>query len=287
MYREKEVVPEAKDDTTSIENRLLKYILALPCIDSSISAGRWSPFMVSAPQAVAACLIGDIVLMLVALAICVVLYVVAVKLSEPKVYRFNRLIALAPRIVFVVVLAMRVPKVEISALGALGLLVIMIGLAIDFIGGDFSTFLNYRYTCTYEIVKALPNRVFVVKQLGGAIGFNDESSYSGDQRLTIMGSMDSSQKLIADVEGLVVQLDPVTPELAAQIKEHQEDSILEETNPDPDDPYAKALVFLGLDVFNEECSNLHLLELAEQERERIMRENGGPQPEEFSYKSFL
>jgi hypothetical protein len=264
MYREKAIVPEVKDDTTSIENRLLKHVLMQRCIDKKMSAGRWSSLMTGAPIAVAACLTSDIPLMGFALGLCMILYFITLKISEPKWYHLARLISLIPRVAFVIFLFMRLGVVlaNFTPQGALGM-VIMFGLmAVDFIKGDVSTFVNYRYTCTYEIVKTLPNRVFVVRQIGGAIGFHpEEVTYSREQRLTIMGSLDSAQKLVADIEGLLVELEPLDVETVLQIKSQQEDAVMD------DSPENRPPRFLGLDVFNEDVPSVLALKAAEEEKD--------------------
>eukprot|EP00929_Paragymnodinium_shiwhaense_P050893 TRINITY_DN25623_c0_g1_i1.p1 TRINITY_DN25623_c0_g1~~TRINITY_DN25623_c0_g1_i1.p1 ORF type:complete len:409 (-),score=90.13 TRINITY_DN25623_c0_g1_i1:104-1330(-) len=268
MYREKVVIPESKDDETSIENRLLKHVLMQRCIDKPILAGRWSPLVASVPASLAACFTSDIPLMVAAIFVCVLLYLSSIKIAEPRWYRVSRLASLAPRLGFCIFLAIRVPAVleNFNIFALFGVIVIFVCVVADLYYGDVISVRDYRYTCMYDIVKTLPNRVFVVRQTGGMIGFEDKKSYSRDQRLTIMGSLDNSLKLVADIEGLLVQLDPINKATVRKLQLQIEDAALSEFS----DSNVQMPKFLGMDVFGPDMKSVRDIEQAEAQKDLLM-----------------
>jgi len=234
------------------------------CIDKPIGAGRWSSLMCAVPASLAACLTSDIALMAYAIFTCSLLYVSSIKISEPRWYRLCRLVTFLPRVSFVAFLFIRAPAVmDGGGLAFIGLLIICVCIVCDLYFGDITSLRCYRYTCKYDIVKTLPNRVFVVQQTGGMIGFERDATYSREQQLIVMGALDPTYKLVADIEGLLVQLDPVTEPMVKAMKLQLEDAAM------IDDCSAQRPKFLGMDVFNKKLKSLEEIEAAEQTKDMM------------------
>merc|ERR1711953_1631864 len=129
--------------------------------------------------------------------------------------------------------------------------------------GDFGNVMGYRYTCSYEIVRRLPNRVFVVRQKGGDVGSDEDEvdpDWNVDQRISVMGSLDKGLKLLADIEGIITELIPASRKDLNTIHIEMQTFTIKKNRGDNDSresdegrveevPHR----FLGLDVFNKEA----------------------------------
>eukprot|EP00928_Gymnodinium_smaydae_P017892 TRINITY_DN16828_c1_g7_i1.p1 TRINITY_DN16828_c1_g7~~TRINITY_DN16828_c1_g7_i1.p1 ORF type:complete len:406 (-),score=81.13 TRINITY_DN16828_c1_g7_i1:156-1373(-) len=253
-YTTSKVMPPDHDDSAAdIESRLIKYVLRQQVIDRNESLGRWSPVLVYFWIAFFACVSGDVFIMVVTLTITLFVYLLSTKLSFPPAYKVDRLASLPFRLAYIGIFFSRMPALfGLGAAGALGALAILGGLLIDFYVGDLRQLTSYKFTCKYEILAQLPSRVFVVRQHGGAQDYfrKSEKKWSQEQRIKTTGSLDRSVKLIADIEGVLFELDPIDIGLINQIAAEQEDKFMSKSN-------AYDHCYLGLDVFNEEAATVN------------------------------
>jgi len=87
---------------------------------------------------------------------------------------------------------------------------LMFGFA-EIILGDGSALCAYRLHCSYEVIRPLPNRIFVCRRLGAAhSGEVLGKSLPVNEKITGMGSWQKDYVLIADVKGLIVELRPMS-----------------------------------------------------------------------------
>jgi len=217
---------------------MIQAVLAEKCIDAPISAGRWSPLLCHVPAVLGFCMTGDIVLILPGLCLISLQYL-TVASNIPEVYRFSRLLMLPVRLVLMGILFWRF-QVE-GPLSLLGLLIGVFAFVIDFGFGDFGgNVLGYRFTCSYDIVKSLPNRVFICRR-NGASQYEESFGKRGQvpECVSGMGSWDRTYVLIADIHGLLMELRPVKLEEWGGL---QSNYLLN----------FEAQTFVGVDVFNEE-----------------------------------
>lgn len=127
----------------------------------------------------------------------------------------------------------------------------------DFFLGDYKMFVSYRYACHYEVVREIGNRVFVVKQIGGAMSDKEKMAMPLDTRVSIMGIDDPTCKIIADIEGYLVEFAPVDDKVAHLI--HSE--VLENLG----DREWRPITALGLDIFSARTPTIQLLDQKFQE----------------------
>jgi hypothetical protein len=258
MFREKVMPPKQpgeEDDATSLGNRLLKHVLAQKCIDADISGGRWSSSMAFIVIVMASCFTGDETLCVSTLLVTFFIMTVTFRLEDmPQWYRLVRPITLVPRLGFTGIVFWRLTSGTAmqSLLSPIGCAVILMSIFVDFYWGDYAMFTSYRYACHYEVVRELANRVFVVKQIGGAMDDKEKMAMRLEQRVSIMGIGDPTCKLIADIEGYLVELQPVDAKVAHLI--HSE--ILDNLG----DPDWKPITALGLDIFNAKTPSIRLLD---------------------------
>merc|ERR1711862_610876 len=90
-------------------------------------------------------------------------------------------------------------------------------------------------------------------QHGGGIGFEENLGFSREQKITVMGTLDHAAKLVADIEGLIVELCPATPEI---FDAFMRESLNSERLRDP-------TRFIGLDVFHADAPSVRTLEEAD------------------------
>jgi hypothetical protein len=263
MFREKVMPPkqpDEADDATSLGNRLLKHVLAQKCIDHDISAGRWSSSMAFIIITLFSCFSGDEILCVSTLIVTFFIIIVTFKLEDmPSLYRYVRPITFLPRIGYTGITFWRLGVVfaepRVGTLGIVGCILILFALCVDFILGDYIMVISYRYTCHYEVVREIANRVFVVKQIGGAITAEEKLGMAVEQRVQIMGNGDLTCKLIADIEGFLVELQPINNKIATYIHHEILDNVDKVGRSD-----WRPITALPLDIFNSKTPTIQLLD---------------------------
>eukprot|EP00439_Symbiodinium_sp_Y106_P047800 s880_g6.t1 len=180
-----------------------QYIL-LDCIDAEISAGRWSPLVPLLPAAFCCALTCDELSVGTAVLLAWLIQKVGNDLNKPERYKELRLWLLLPRLAWVGFLIFRALSwlPEAAILNIVGLAGTLLFCCIDFLYGDRESANKYRLNCSYEVVKVLPNRVFVCRRVG-ATDFEKLFGYRGTvhQNISGMGSWGRDMTLIAE-EGL-------------------------------------------------------------------------------------
>jgi len=189
MFKEKVMPPKAPgelDDAESLSVKLLKYVLAQKCIDADISGGRWSSSMAFIVIVVASCFTGDEILCVSTLVITFLITLITFRLEAmPRWYRLVRPVTFVPRLGYTGITFWRLfaGAAQNSFLGFIGCAVILITIFVDFLLGDYQMVVSYKYACHYEIVRELANRVFVVKQIGGAMTDEEKRAVSLETRV--------------------------------------------------------------------------------------------------------
>lgn len=167
LYRERVVLPDVD------ENAMLKYVLAQSCIDAPVLAGRWSPVMAYVPLLLAASLTGEQTYVVTGLVLLVVLYMLTTFLNSPKAYQFIRLISLPLRLGYAGYTLATLFTIKYgTGLGVLSLAGCLMSFTchcFDFVAGDLQQLTSASLLCTYDIVRTLPNRVFVLRRKGALL----------------------------------------------------------------------------------------------------------------------
>lgn len=196
---------------------LMRHILSQRCIDAPVRAGRWSPILLHAPAAMFVCLAGDLVSMLVQNVAVAMLCLLSNAMNNADAYRYTRTVSLPIRTGILIFLLIRfqMPAFTANPIQLLGFLVSVLLVMLDMLLGDGGQLFHHRFTCHYEVCYDLPvvdslANVFVCRRHGAAHleeVFGDRGNV--DQCVTGMGTWGSTYALIADVQGLLVELRPV------------------------------------------------------------------------------
>ncbi|CAE8604183.1 unnamed protein product, partial [Polarella glacialis] len=93
-----------------------------------------------------------------------------------------------------------------TAQGMTFIILALLVTGFDFVDQDLRLIMNYRLLCSYELIAVLPNRVYVCKRIGAA----HVEEVTGEKRPIgecIIGRLWRSDfALIADLNGVLVQL---------------------------------------------------------------------------------
>lgn len=213
---------QAQEQQNELENKqddpAILRALASPCIDSGISAGRWSSVMLLAPQVFPIVLVGNFLLMTVCLMTFLFNLFVAVHLNHHEWYRAQRLVTLPVRVIFLVVLfdSVSVPSLlnQGKIVNAMGYIIATVMSLLDIVTGDGVALLCRGLECKYEIIRELPNNVWVCKRKDGQPEGSGSTTQAKRDRVKIHSGICGVHNwdecldlvLIADVHGLLVEL---------------------------------------------------------------------------------
>lgn len=202
-------------DSASHEDGMIRYVLSLPVIDLPDRAGFWSPLVCYVPLVLVICLTCDTGVVVVGLAVVILTLGINLMLNSPDLYRFARLVSIPLRIFFLAWLIMQMTNEKETgtgvALSIVGFISGIIGCLGEFGWGDCGSVRGYRLHCHYEVMRSLPNRIFVCRRIGAA-GTEDRDFDVPpvDRCVTGMGSWPYDMALIADVKGLICELKPMS-----------------------------------------------------------------------------
>merc|ERR1719188_2476451 len=157
---------------------MVKYVLNQHVIDAPVKAGRWSPLMSYVPGALGASLTGNHFVAVLSVGLLFVLYGLARIFNSPSLYRYGRVVSLPARIAWFILVILQLDSIK-DALNVIGFIIALGAFVVDLILGDLATVLDYRYTCNYEVIRILPNRVFICKRKGAA-HYEDEFGSRGE-----------------------------------------------------------------------------------------------------------
>lgn len=236
FWKRREMVSLQVHGAIKHEHEMLVHALNLKCVDAQVSAGRHSSMVIYAVAAFLSPLTSDNYLIITSLLITILLYVVSVATNHPSKYRYSRVVTLPVRLANFIWIVLRFQAT--SVLATVGWVSALAGPLIDALTGDAAFVTNYKYSCHHDILRILPNRVFICERKGGRfqdIAFGSRGQV--DERVTGFKNWCSVHTLMADISGLICELRPMSPEDWLQIMEEWAAS------------GSHALPYLGLDVF--------------------------------------
>lgn len=201
-------------DTNDNEYAQIRAVLEAPCIDSEIGAGRISSIPAIAIACLATPLTGDILFTLILSLALLIVAGIGMLLNEPRLYRYTRFFTFPLRAgVVCVIFAIVAGSRGLSLVAGWFSVCVLI---MDSMYYDISLLYYYGMTCTYEVMRVLPNRVFVCRRTGG--GYEDEDHYHLNTTPVVHEDVSgfaewySSMAILADVMGMIVELKPTSPE---------------------------------------------------------------------------
>mmetsp|Transcript_111428 Transcript_111428/g.240068 ORF Transcript_111428/g.240068 Transcript_111428/m.240068 type:complete len:322 (+) Transcript_111428:95-1060(+) len=145
------------------EFAVLQHVLNHRTVDLELWAGRFSPLMVYAPMMLLLALTGDIYAVLAGLIVNWLLWLIATSTNTPVMHRYHRVFSFPLRAAFLVFILLRFGAAT-EGLGILAFVLCIVAMLSEMLCGDVRTILSYRLECTYEIVRVLPNRVFICRR---------------------------------------------------------------------------------------------------------------------------
>lgn len=200
-------------DSAMDQDAMVKHVLSYKCIDRpTVSAGRWSPSMVYVPLSLASTLTNDYALVGFTTFVLVILFGISYCMNTPDTYRYGRLGTTALRVIYLLGLLIWLGSSSFDdGVAILGWLVVFGLCAADLFVGDVAMATCYWMHCQYDVVRCLPNRVFVCRRTGAAgTQLPGAKTEKIDEKVTGMGRWDPTYSLIMDLQGLLVELLPMT-----------------------------------------------------------------------------
>lgn len=211
LWKQKKLGTQKVSGAAKYEHETLLSIFGIRALDVPISAGRHSPMTLYAAGAFCTAMAGYGYLTMVMLGVMILLYAASVGTNSPASYTNTRLVTLPVRMAFLGWVLMTF-KTDTPMLIA-GYAVAAAVPLIDIMFGDLEIFRNFKYRCAYEVLRIMPNRVYICQRMGGE--FVDEVfGYRGHVQECICGfrNWTSRHMLIADISGLLCELRPMSPE---------------------------------------------------------------------------
>lgn len=266
LFREGHVIPGVSGVE---EDAMIRYVLGMHCIDALSSVGgKWSPVLLHVPMILFLCVAADINATMVGVMLLSFTIFLHIMFNTPGLYRICRLVTLIPRFFYIYWLlnrnTIKSAKENASMMSTVGFFIALGFCAAEIIAGDFMAFLSYRLHCSYEVIKVLPNRIFICRRHGAAhsqdvVGHRDNPV---NEKITGMGVWQSDFVLIADVKGLIVELRPMC-------KEDWQMIFIERTETEG------GLIhrYIGLDVYSPGAATIDALTAANEEKRMMQEKN--------------
>mmetsp|Transcript_113735 Transcript_113735/g.178959 ORF Transcript_113735/g.178959 Transcript_113735/m.178959 type:complete len:425 (-) Transcript_113735:176-1450(-) len=239
------------------DDAMIRGVLAMPCIDANVSGGKWSSVMFYAPMLIIMCLCKDLTAVLGGIVTICATLALTFWMNNPEWYRRTRLATWPIRAIFFVWTIWRMGAAQNgTAINAFGFIFALIFTVLEMCLGDCGAVQAYRMHCSYDVVRKLPNRIFICTRQGAAHSQEIFGEHlPPDEKITGIASdaWQSDLALIADVRGLVVELKPVRPEDWTSAYQDK-------------DRNGAILRYVGLDVFSPGTATIHALAAAIREQ---------------------
>jgi len=250
------------------EDAMIRYVLSMHCIDAQRKAGgKWSPVLLHVPMILFLCVAADINASMVGIMLLSFTIAVHWLFNTPWLYRICRMVTFPVRLFFIYWLVMRMiiknDREDPSMMSTVGFMIALVFCGLEIIAGDFGSLIAYRLHCNYEVIKVLPNRIFICRRHGAAhsqevVGSRDNPVH---EKITGMGYWQNDFALIADVKGLIVELRPMTNEdwSTVFIERTENDKIVHR--------------YIGLDVYSPGAATIDALMAANEEMRMMQAKN--------------
>jgi hypothetical protein len=248
------------------EDAMINRILGMHCIDAHVKAGSWAPIMMYVPMILFLTIAADIDAAMFAIFVLVMLFFLQWVMNAPGLYRFPRLAHLPLRLVLLIFIVMRMNAKAAgeyaSATSGLAFIVAVLFCIAEIILGDGGAIWGIRLHCSYQVIRKLPNRIYICHRLGAAHSTELMGRYVPvNEKVTGIGSWPPDFVIIADVRGLIVQLRPMhTSDWNMLYAERQvnEEAIHR---------------YIGLDIFSPGAATIDALNAALEEQRMIQEQN--------------
>mmetsp|Transcript_12007 Transcript_12007/g.21285 ORF Transcript_12007/g.21285 Transcript_12007/m.21285 type:complete len:442 (-) Transcript_12007:141-1466(-) len=195
----------SNDEDFVVKQALNHFVLDHPMMD-----GRWSPMMAYAFIMFISALTCHPWTIIIGCLVGLFCTSVSVSCNTPDVYRMERNITLPFRIGYLIFVLLVFPSEGfLQVVGSVGTILLIV---MEILCGDFRIVDTYRFHCSYEVHSSLGKRVFVCTRFGAST-LEEEfqiPNASVDEKVTNVANWGPEFHLLAELEGLLVELRPMT-----------------------------------------------------------------------------
>jgi len=182
------------------------------CLDILMWDNRWSPVMAYAFIMFLSSLTLDSVLIAASCAVGLLNCTCSVLCNTAKTYQRERWFSLPFRFAFLCYILIAFPSSTVVEV--IGSTLLFLLVSIEIVLGDFYFFPSYRFHCRYNIMRSLGCRVYVCER-DGAVGMPAAVGRTPDKvdsKVVQLPKWTTQNHIIAELEGLIVELRPLRPE---------------------------------------------------------------------------
>lgn len=206
LFRTKKIIQ------SSDENAMIKYVFSLPAIDAPVSCGLYAPLMAYLPMVLFAVVTKDSLAVASSLIAVVTMGVIANTCNHCHHYYRARLYTIPIRVALVGVLVLSLlSQAELDSAELAGYILCFVTIFMDALLGDKPALFATRFWCHYEIVRELPERLFVCTRVGAA-HLEQKLGESPPIPNVIhgLGSWQPRYMLALEIGGMLCKLEPIT-----------------------------------------------------------------------------
>lgn len=204
------------DDADGSEDAIIRSVLNAFCIDvGGLSDGQWAPIMLYVPMILLLSFGADVGSTMISSVVLAISIAIQWLMNTPRFYRFTRLATFPFRIVLLILLIQgmqaKSQKETSSGMTTAGFVIAILLCVLEILVGDGQTLASYRLHCYYEVIKPLPNRLFVCRRHGAAHSSEIFGEFTPvSEKVSGIGGWQRDFALIADMKGLIVELKPMS-----------------------------------------------------------------------------
>lgn len=186
--------------------------LSLSGVDFDAKAGLWSPVRIYAPGVVGVILTQNFIVVIAHVLVTLITFILSVKTNIPAGFGYGRLASLPFRFALLVVSFYFLAKDlsdEFNILVLIGYLLHVAVVPYEIVRGDLLWVGSAAYACSYRLLKKLSDDVWVCHRQGGG---QAQEFFGGHTRIPMEVTgvpPDSETALVANIQGLLVELKPL------------------------------------------------------------------------------
>jgi len=196
----------------SDENGMVKYVMFMPCIDANVSTGHWSPLVCYMPGVLFCALTKDQNTVGSSLLVAVTMSVVGNMCNYSFQYRLARYYTVPMRLLHFIIVCMSFANHTEDFVATVGYILCFGSILLDIVSGDLAKATSFRFWCTYQTLRELPNRVFICRREGAS--HLEELQGLSRPIDSIVHGMGTWQRrrwmLVCEMCGVICKLEPVT-----------------------------------------------------------------------------
>lgn len=249
------------------------------CIDHFVSAGKWSPVLLYVPMSFFLAIAADVNAAMMTITMLMLILFFQWAMNSPDLYRWSRPAHFPLRLVLIYIIIQRMGASSDAQANRsedegggnptsiLGFIVALLFCFLEMILGDGGAILAYRLHCSYEVIRPLPNRIFICRRHGAAHSQDiGEKFIHVSEKITGMGSWQEDFAIIADVKGLLLELKPMS-------KDDWKRIFVESQLPEDETNGPVIHRFIGLDVYSPGAATVDALNAAIDEQAMLLAKN--------------